>query len=44
MEELCGFTLSKLYEKINWKIEEFIEWLQHLKLYINPEFATSVTE
>ena len=32
MEELRGFTLAKLYEKISWTDEEFTEWLQHLKL------------
>src|SRR4051794_26130995 len=32
MEELRNFTLAKLYEKINWTDDVFIQWLQHLKL------------
>jgi hypothetical protein len=32
MEELRGFKLSDLYERVNWDDSTFVEWLQGLKL------------
>lgn len=32
MEELRGFTLANLYERIGWNDDTFIEWLQNMSL------------